>query len=248
MTSIPAHLTRLAQSRPQPSPVSRTLWCEPGATGEAWDSFSHDQARSRAYRWGEDGIAGISDNHQRLCFAVALWNGADSILKERMFGLTGSQGNHGKDVKEYFFYLDNTPTHSYMKYLYKYPQAACHYEQLVEENRRRDRHSLEFELLDTGVFNEEVIANSLRHWLDGRKPLSCLASCPLWYGRNVNSSIESSGNDSGLFRNEAGNRSCLNYKADASANAILFRVAAANCLIVAIAFTESGCSGDCQFG
>ncbi|MBV9384846.1 MAG: glucosidase [Chroococcidiopsidaceae cyanobacterium CP_BM_ER_R8_30] len=125
------------------------------ATGEAWDSFPHDQARSRAYRWGEDGIAGISDNHQRLCFAVALWNGADPILKERMFGLTGSQGNHGEDVKEYFFYLDNTPTHSYMKYLYKYPQAAFPYDQLVEENRRRDRHSLEFELLDTGVFNED---------------------------------------------------------------------------------------------
>ncbi len=125
------------------------------ATGEAWDYFSHDQARSRAYRWGEDGIAGISDSHQQLCFAIALWNGEDSILKERMFGLTGSQGNHGEDVKEYFFYLDNTPTHSYMKYLYKYPQAAFPYTQLVEENRRRDRQAPEFELLDTGVFNQD---------------------------------------------------------------------------------------------
>ncbi|XGV97663.1 MAG: glucosidase [Leptolyngbya sp. BL-A-14] len=123
------------------------------ATGEAWDYFPHDHARSRAYRWGEDGIAGISDNHQRLCLAIALWNGEDSILKERLFGLTGNEGNHGEDVKEYYFYLDNTPTHSYMKYLYKYPQAAFPYTQLVEENRRRDRHSLEFELLDTGVFN-----------------------------------------------------------------------------------------------
>lgn len=125
------------------------------ATGEAWDYFTHDQARSRAYRWGEDGIAGISDNHQRLCFAIALWNGEDAILKERMFGLTGSEGNHGEDVKEYFFYLDNTPTHSYMKYLYKYPQAAFPYTQLVEENRRRGRQSPEFELLDTGIFAED---------------------------------------------------------------------------------------------
>ena len=124
-------------------------------TGEAWDYFSHDQARSRAYRWGEDGIAGISDNHQRLCFAIALWNGEDAILKERMFGLTGSEGNHGEDVKEYYFYLDNTPTHSYMKCLYKYPQAAFPYTQLVEENRSRGRHSPEFELLDTGVFADD---------------------------------------------------------------------------------------------
>lgn len=124
-------------------------------TGEAWDYFTHDQARSRAYRWGEDGIAGISDNHQRLCFAVALWNGEDPILKERMFGLTGSEGNHGEDVKEYYFYLDNTPTHAYMKYLYKYPQRAFPYTQLVEENRRRSRLEPEFELLDTGVFAED---------------------------------------------------------------------------------------------
>jgi Glycosyl hydrolase family 63 C-terminal domain len=124
------------------------------ATGEAWDYFTHDQARSRAYRWGEDGIAGISDNHQRLCFAIALWNGEDPILKERFFGLTGREGNHGEDVKEYYFYLDNTPTHSYMKCLYKYPQHAFPYTQLVEENRRRDKLAPEFELLDTGVFAE----------------------------------------------------------------------------------------------
>jgi hypothetical protein len=120
--------------------------------GTAWDYFPHDQARSRAYRWGEDGIAGISDNHQRLCFAIALWNEQDPILKERLFGLTGSEGNHGEDVKEYYFYLDNTPTHSYMKCLYKYPQQAFPYTKLAEENRRRDKHSPEFELLDTGVF------------------------------------------------------------------------------------------------
>jgi len=125
------------------------------SNGSAWEYFPHDHARSRAYRWGEDGIAGISDNHQRLCFALALWNGADPILKERMFGLTGNEGNHGEDVKEYYFYLDNTPTHSYMKYLYKYPQAAFPYTQLVEENRRRGRSDLEFELLDTGIFDED---------------------------------------------------------------------------------------------
>ena len=122
--------------------------------GSAWDYFSHDQARSRAYRWGEDGIAGISDNHQQLCFALALWNGEDPILKERLFGLTGSEGNHGEDVKEYYFYLDNTPTHSYMKMLYKYPHRAFPYDQLVEENKNRNRHAPEFELLDTGIFEE----------------------------------------------------------------------------------------------
>ena len=103
--------------------------------GDAWDYFTHDQARSRAYRWGEDGIAGISDEKQRLCFALALWNGKDPILKERLFGLTNSEGNHGEDVKEYYFYLDSTPTHSYMKYLYKYPQAAFPYDDLVPTNR-----------------------------------------------------------------------------------------------------------------
>ena len=121
--------------------------------GTAWDYFTHDQAHSRAYRWGEDGIAGISDNHQRLCFAIALWNGNDPIIKERLFGLTGSEGNHGEDVKEYYFYLDNTPTHSYMKYLYKYPQRPYPYSQLVEENRRRGRGEPEYELLDTGIFD-----------------------------------------------------------------------------------------------
>jgi len=123
--------------------------------GKAWEYFTHDQARSRAYRWGEDGIAGISDNHQRLCFALALWNGRDPILKERLFGLTGNEGNHGEDVKEYYFYLDNTPTHSYMKYLYKYPQRTFPYNQLVEENGKRGRDDFEFELLDTGVFHDD---------------------------------------------------------------------------------------------
>src|SRR5882724_4817149 len=123
--------------------------------GTAWDSFPHDHARSRAYRWGEDGIAGITDNHGRLCLALALWNGRDPILKERLFGLTGSEGNHGEDVKEYYFYLDSTPTHSYMKYLYKYPQATFPYDALVDENRRRDRRAPEFELIDTGVFDTD---------------------------------------------------------------------------------------------
>jgi len=123
--------------------------------GNAWDYFTHDQSRSRAYRWGEDGLAGISDDKQRLCFAIALWNGRDPILKERLFGLTNSEGNHGEDVKEYYFYLDSTPTHSYMKYLYKYPQAVFPYNNLVETNRRRSREEFEYELLDTGVFDED---------------------------------------------------------------------------------------------
>ena len=122
------------------------------AGGTAWEYFSHDQARSRAYRWNEDGIAGISDRHQSICFAVALWNEQDPILKERLFGLTGNEGNHGEDVKEYYFYLDSTPTHSYMKFLYKYPQRAFPYTQLVDENRRRSRQDPEFELADSGVF------------------------------------------------------------------------------------------------
>src|SRR5438128_5828659 len=121
--------------------------------GNAWDYFSHDQARSRAYHWGEDGLAGISDDEQRLCFALALWNGKDPILKERLFGLTGNEGNHGEDVKEYYFYLDSTPTHSYMKWLYKYPQPAFPYGPLLQENRRRDRSHGEHELIDTGVFD-----------------------------------------------------------------------------------------------
>ena len=123
--------------------------------GSAWDSFPHDHARSRAYRWNEDGLGGICDNHQNLCFALALWNGKDPILKERLFGLTGSEGNHGEDVKEYYFYLDSTPTHSYMKFLYKYPQQAFPYNELVVENARRGKHDPEFELLDTGIFDED---------------------------------------------------------------------------------------------
>src|SRR5512137_2901393 len=124
-------------------------------TGDAWNFFTHDQARSRAYRWGEDGIAGISDDMQRLCFALALWNGKDAILKERLFGLTNNEANHGEDVKEYYFYLDSTPTHSYMKYLYKYPQAAFPYDDLVKTNGKRSRDEMEYELLDTGVFKED---------------------------------------------------------------------------------------------
>jgi hypothetical protein len=122
--------------------------------GTAWDYFPHDHARSRVYRWGEDGIAGISDDRQQLCFAIALWNGQDPILKERLFGLTGNEGNHGEDVKELYYYLDNTPTHSYMKHLYKYPQQAFPYGQLVEQNRRRSKDAPEYELLDTGLFRE----------------------------------------------------------------------------------------------
>ena len=123
--------------------------------GNAWDYFTHDQARSRAYRWGEDGLAGISDEKQRLCFALALWNERDSILKERLFGLTNSEANHGEDVKEYYFYIDSTPTHSYMKYLYKYPQREYPYRDLIETNRRRSREEFEYELLDTGIFNDD---------------------------------------------------------------------------------------------
>jgi len=122
--------------------------------GTAWDYFPHDHARSRAYRWGEDGIAGICDRHQYLCLALALWNGRDPILKERLFGLTGEEGNHGEDVKEYYFYLDSTPTHSYLKYLYRYPQKEFPYAWLVEENKRRGRKNFEFELVDTGIFSE----------------------------------------------------------------------------------------------
>ena len=121
--------------------------------GNAWGYFSHDQARSRVYRWGEDGLAGVSDDRQRLCFALALWNGADPILKERLFGLTNNEGNHGEDVKEYYFYLDSTPTHSYMKYLYKYPQSAYPYNDLVQTNRTKGRDQFEYELIDTGIFD-----------------------------------------------------------------------------------------------
>src|SRR5262245_33666133 len=123
--------------------------------GSAWDYFPHDHARSRAYRWGEDGIAGISDDEQRICFSLALWNGNDPIIKERLFGLTGPEGNHGEDVKELYYYLDATPTHSYLKMLYKYPQAEFPYARLVEENRRRTKKDPEFELLDTGIFDDD---------------------------------------------------------------------------------------------
>jgi hypothetical protein len=123
--------------------------------GNAWDYFTHDQSRSRAYRWGEDGLAGFSDDKQQLCFAVALWNGRDPILKERMFGLTNSESNHGEDVKEYYFYLDSTPTHSYMKYLYKYPQKEYPYLDLLETNKRRSREEMEYELIDTGIFDDD---------------------------------------------------------------------------------------------
>ncbi|MBV8489167.1 MAG: glucosidase, partial [Candidatus Eremiobacteraeota bacterium] len=123
--------------------------------GRAWDFFPHDHARSRAYRFGEDGIAGISDEKAHLCFALALWNGNDPILKERLFGLTNSEGNHGEDVKEYYFYLDSTPTHSYMKYLYKYPQRTYPYDDIVQTNAARSRSQWEYELLDTGVFDDD---------------------------------------------------------------------------------------------
>src|SRR5689334_6831735 len=123
--------------------------------GDAWDYFTHDHARSRAYRWGEDGLAGISDDKQILCFALSLWNGKDPILKERLFGLTNSEGNHGEDVKEYYFYVDSTPTHSYMKFLYKYPQTEFPYRDLVDTNRRRSREEFEYELLDTGIFDDD---------------------------------------------------------------------------------------------
>src|SRR5437660_1838769 len=122
--------------------------------GEAWDFLTHEQARSHTYRWGEDGLMGISDDQQQLCFALALWNGADRILKERIFGLTNSEGNHGEDVKEYYYFLDNTPTHSYMKALYKYPQSAFPYTDLVATNRNRGRYELEYEMFDTGSFAE----------------------------------------------------------------------------------------------
>ena len=158
--------TRLAEDREGKAPwkkwgpyLSERQWGtvreDYSSNGDAWNFFTHDQARSRAYRWGEDGIAGISDGKQHLCFALALWNGKDAILKERLFGLTNSEGNHGEDVKEYYFYLDSTPTHSYMKYLYKYPQAAFPYADLVNTNRGRSREEMEYELLDTGVFKDD---------------------------------------------------------------------------------------------
>src|SRR6516162_9565155 len=124
-------------------------------SGTPWEYFPHDHARSRAYRWNEDGIAGICDRHQLVCFALALWNGRDPILKERLFGLGGNEGSHGEDVKEYYFYVDSTPTHSYLKYLYKYPQAAFPYSKLLEGNLLRSRAEPEYELIDTGAFDQD---------------------------------------------------------------------------------------------
>ncbi|HEY5870120.1 MAG TPA: glucosidase [Candidatus Tectomicrobia bacterium] len=161
-----AEESRLAEAREQKIPwrkwgpyLSERQWGtvreDYSDSGDAWNYFPHDQARSRAYRWGEDGLAGLCDDQQRLCFALALWNGQDPILKERLFGLTNNESNHGEDVKEYYFYLDSTPTHSYMKYLYKYPQAAYPYADLVETNKRRSRQDFEYELIDTGVFDQD---------------------------------------------------------------------------------------------
>ncbi len=162
--STPEHL-RLAESEQRSSHWKRwgpylserawgTVREDYSENGTAWEYVSHDASRSKAYRWNEDGIAGISDRHQKICFAVAMWNGKDPILKERLFGLTGNEGNHGEDVKENYYYLDSTPTHSYMKYLYKYPQAEFPYARLVNENKNRGREAPEFELMDTGVFND----------------------------------------------------------------------------------------------
>ena len=163
---LPAESKRLEEDKEQKIPwkkwgpyLSERQWGtvreDYSENGDAWNYFTHDQARSRAYRWGEDGLAGISDDQQQLCFALALWNGNDPIIKERLFGLTNSESNHGEDVKEYYFYLDSTPTHSYMKYLYKYPQAAYPYEKLVTTNQSRSRYEFEYELLDTGVFDQD---------------------------------------------------------------------------------------------
>ena len=173
-------------------------------TGDPWNYFTHDQSRSRAYRWGEDGIAGISDDKQRLCFALALWNERDPILKERLFGLTNSEGNHGEDVKEYYFYLDCTPTHSYMKYLYKYPQLPFPYLDLVTTNRRRSRYEFEYELLDTGTFDRdryfdvfvdyakespEDILIKITVWNRGPEPAPIHVLPSIWF-RNTWSNVE----------------------------------------------------------
>jgi hypothetical protein len=166
MVSANAEMERLAAARNDNVPwkkwgpyLSERQWGtvreDYSQDGNAWNYFSHDQARSRAYHWGEDGLAGISDDRQLLCFSLALWNGKDPILKERLFGLTNGEGNHGEDVKEYYFYLDSTPTHSYMKYLYKYPQAVFPYTDLVATGSRRNRGDMEYELLDTGIFNDD---------------------------------------------------------------------------------------------
>ena len=165
-TSLPAERARLNVAREWNAPwrkwgpyLSERQWGtvreDYSQDGNAWNYFPHDHARSRAYHWGEDGLAGFSDLKQRLCFALALWNGNDPILKERLFGLTNGEGNHGEDVKEYYFYLDSTPTHSYMKWLYKYPHAAFPYDDLIQKNSQRSRHDYEYELIDTGVFAED---------------------------------------------------------------------------------------------
>ena len=171
------------------------------ADGDAWEYLSHDDARSRAYRWTEDGILGICDNHQYLCFAVALWNGKDPILKERLFGLTNKQGNHGEDVKELYYYLDATPTSSYLKGLYKYPQQRFPYEQLVEESNRRTRNDPEYELQDTGAISEDryfdVFAEYAKHDVDdilirvtlvnrGPEPARLLFLPTLWFRNTWN--------------------------------------------------------------
>jgi hypothetical protein len=159
----PNEFTRLGEAR-----VTKTPWRKSGpylserqwgtvredysSDGNAWDYFTPEEARSRAYHWGEDVLAGISDEKQQMCFSIALWNGKDPIVKERLFGLTNREGNHGEDVKEYYFYLDSTPTHSYMKDLYKYPQQAFPYGDLVATSKQRSRAEMEYELLDTGIF------------------------------------------------------------------------------------------------
>src|SRR4051812_24285364 len=140
------------------------------ADGDCWNYLPHDHARSRAYRWGEDGLLGWCDRECRLCFAVALWNGRDPILKERLFGLTGPEGNHGEDVKELYYHLDNVPTHAYCKALYKYPQAAFPYDELVAENRKRNRQQREFEILDTGVFDESRYFDVFVEYAKGDSP------------------------------------------------------------------------------
>src|SRR5574339_860879 len=170
MHTKPANEPGAEQSRLQEDLEGRAAWKKWGpylserqwgtvredysSNGDAWNYFSHDNAQYRAYRWGEDGLAGISDDRQLLCFAVALWNGRDPILKERLFGLNNSEGNHGEDVKELYYYLDNTPAHSYMKHLYKYTQREFPYADLINTNRSRSRQEKEYELLDTGVFND----------------------------------------------------------------------------------------------
>src|SRR5436190_1786718 len=162
-----AEQLRLAENKPHPEPwhfwgpyLAERAWAtvreDYSANGDAWNYFPHDHARSRTYRWNEDGIAGISDFKQRLCFAFAFWNERDPFLKERFFGLAGPQGNHGEDVKEVYFYTDNTPTHSYMRMLYRYPQSRFPYEQLLAENQIRSKQDAEFELWDTGVIDAGV--------------------------------------------------------------------------------------------